>query len=287
MIQQRDLSIISNRLLKENGGRRIPEKTIELDYALGWFLAELAQHAFGDKLAFKGGTALRRCHIGEYRFSEDLDFTLLNDDVKFEQIQVAFEEVASKVKDRTGMDFQFGTPDRTPHRNSHTFTMRFTGPMRAEREFKVDITIAECIVGELERKTVLRTYDVFDFPEGASVKCYSLAEIVVEKLVALTDKQRTQPRDLYDLWYMTAEGHVDISTLATAVAKKLDFRQRSAEGLLEIFKGKKAALERTWKTRLDPQMAEIPEFESVFREVERLIRQSNVFDDALKIQRQV
>jgi hypothetical protein len=35
MIPHRDLSIISNRLLKQNGGRRIPETTIELDYALG------------------------------------------------------------------------------------------------------------------------------------------------------------------------------------------------------------------------------------------------------------
>jgi uncharacterized protein len=74
MIQQRDLSIISNTLLRERGGRRIPDQTIELDYALGWFLAELARHPFNEKLAFKGGTALRRCHIGEYRFSEDLDF---------------------------------------------------------------------------------------------------------------------------------------------------------------------------------------------------------------------
>ena len=220
--------------------------------------------------------------IGEYRFSEDRRFQLLYDDVTFEQIQAAFQEMGSKVKDRTGMDFQFGAVDRTPHRNSHTFSMRFTGPMRSERTFKVDITIAECIVGQLERKPVLRTYDAFDFPEGASVKCYSLDEIAVEKLVALTDKQRTQPRDLYDLWYMTTEGHADIANLASALAQKLDFRQRSAEGLAEVFKNKKITLERTWETRLAPQMAEIPELHSVFREVERLIRQSKVFDLALQ-----
>ncbi len=58
MIQQRDLSIISNALLKERGGRRVPDQAIELDYALGWFLSELAQHPFNENLAFKGGTAL-------------------------------------------------------------------------------------------------------------------------------------------------------------------------------------------------------------------------------------
>lgn len=212
MIPHRDLSIISNRLRKENGGRRIPESTIELDYALGWFLGELGQHPVGDKLAFKGGTALRRCHIGEYRFSEDLDFTLLYDDVTFDQVKAAFEETASKVKDRTGMDFGFDAQDPTPHKNSHTFTMRFTGPMRSERKFKVDITISERIAGDLERCAIIKTYDEFDFPDGASIKAYSLNEIAAEKLVALTDKQRTQPRDLYDTWYLSSEGHVESRT---------------------------------------------------------------------------
>ncbi len=286
MIQQRQLSLISNRLLKENGGRRIPDATIELDYALGWFLSELAKHSFGEKLAFKGGTALRRCHIGEYRFSEDLDFTLLQDDVNFAQIQVAFEEVAAAVRERTGMDFQFLQPDRVQHQNSHTFFMRFTGPMRSERTFKVDITIAERIVVDLESKPVIRTYDEFDFPEGVMLKTYSLAEIAAEKLVALTDKQRTQPRDLYDLWFLSTEGYIDVESLADAVAQKLDFRNRPAKGLEEILKGKKAVLERTWTSRLDPQMAAVPKFDAVFREVERTIRQSDVFGLAAKMQKE-
>lgn len=285
MIPHRDLSIISNRLFKENGGRRIPETTIELDYALGWFLTELSRHSFGAKLTFKGGTALRRCHIGEYRFSEDLDFTLLYDDVTFEQVRKAFEEVASKVKDATGMDFRFDALDPTPHKNSHTFTMAFTGPMRSERRFKVDITISECVVGALQQTPIIRTYVEFDFPDGAFVKAYSLDEIAAEKIVALTDKQRTQPRDLYDLWYLSSEGHVDVATLAHPVAAKLDHRQRSAEGLGDVFMGKEAALKRAWETRLAPQMAAIPEFGMVFREVDRLLRQSEIFETALTLQK--
>jgi predicted nucleotidyltransferase component of viral defense system len=229
---------------------------------------------------------LRRCHIGEYRFSEDLDFTLLYNDVTFEQIRAAFDEVSSKVRDRTGMDFRFDAPDPKSHQNSHTFFMRFTGPMGAERRFKVDITIAECIVGDLERRPVILTYEEYDFPDGASVKAYSLDEIATEKIVALTDKQRTQPRDLYDLWYLSSEGHVDITSLAHAVAAKLDIRQRSAEGLHGVFKDKEAALKRAWETRLSPQMADIPEFGAVFRETDRLFRQSKVFDAALTIQKQ-
>jgi predicted nucleotidyltransferase component of viral defense system len=42
---------------------------------------------------------------------------------------------------------------------------------------------------------------------------YSLNEIAIEKIVALTDPARTEPRDLYDLWHLTVEGRVDLLML--------------------------------------------------------------------------
>ncbi len=41
-------------------------------------------------LAFKGGTALKRCYFGDYRFSEDLDFTLTK--------PVAFDELIKRLE---------------------------------------------------------------------------------------------------------------------------------------------------------------------------------------------
>lgn len=78
MIPQRDLSLLSNRLAKQ-GGRRIPETVLERDYCLSWFLVGLSRSPLRDRLAFKGGTALKKCYFGDYRFSEDLDFTLTID----------------------------------------------------------------------------------------------------------------------------------------------------------------------------------------------------------------
>lgn len=37
-------------------------------------------------MAFKGGTAMKRCYFGDYRFAEDLDFTLI-EEVPFEMIK--------------------------------------------------------------------------------------------------------------------------------------------------------------------------------------------------------
>ena len=76
MIPQRNISLLSNRLAAD-GGRRIREDVLERDYCLAWFLAVLSQSDLKTVLGFKGGTALKRCYFGDYRFSEDLDFTLL------------------------------------------------------------------------------------------------------------------------------------------------------------------------------------------------------------------
>jgi hypothetical protein len=61
MIPQRNLSLLSNRLFREQGGRRIPEAVLQRDYCLAWFLATVATHPLREHLAFKGGTAPRRC----------------------------------------------------------------------------------------------------------------------------------------------------------------------------------------------------------------------------------
>jgi len=58
MISQRNLSVLSNQLYKEHGGRRIPETVLERDYCLTWFLIGLIQSELKDLLIFKGGTGL-------------------------------------------------------------------------------------------------------------------------------------------------------------------------------------------------------------------------------------
>jgi len=39
---------------------------LERDYCIAWFLVGLSRLPLRNKLAFKGGTALRRCHFSEY-----------------------------------------------------------------------------------------------------------------------------------------------------------------------------------------------------------------------------
>ena len=65
--------MISEVEFKENARMlNVPISSIERDYAQSWLLAYLPN------MAFKGGTGIRKAYINNYRFSDDLDFTLLD-----------------------------------------------------------------------------------------------------------------------------------------------------------------------------------------------------------------
>lgn len=187
---------------RREGGRRIPEAVLERDYCLAWFLVGLSRAPLRERLAFKGGTAIKRCYFGDCRFSEDLDFTLI-EEVPFETIRQELEPVFDEARRAAGGVLRYGREDRQRHANSHTFYLAYEGPLpaRPANVVKVDITFRERLVLPLAERPVVRGYDEYeDLPENAVVRVYSLDEIAVEKLVALGDRARNEPRDLYDAW---------------------------------------------------------------------------------------
>src|SRR5208283_5100389 len=64
----------------------------------------MARHPILEEWIFKGGTCLKKCFFETYRFSEDLDFTLLEPDhldVGF--LKQLFEDIAAWVYNESGM----------------------------------------------------------------------------------------------------------------------------------------------------------------------------------------
>lgn len=279
MIPQRNLSLLSNRLARA-GGRRIVESVLERDYCLAWFLVGLSRSALREVLVFKGGTALKRCYFEDYRFSEDLDFTLAVPQ-RLEEILVGLEGVYAEVQRASGIVFRFARSDRKSHQNSHTFYLAYEGPLPVvlPREVKVDITIREQFVRPIESHPVLRGYAEYeDLPENSLICVYSLEEIVVEKIVAFTDKARNEPRDLYDLWCLATDGLVDFATLIPAIESKLAFRGRTREAMSEVLAVKEARYKILWSARLEQQMSILPQFEDVFRVVRRRFREAGLIE---------
>jgi predicted nucleotidyltransferase component of viral defense system len=273
MIPQRNLSLLSNRLARA-GGRRIVESVLERDYCLAWFLVGLSRSPLRETLIFKGGTALKRCYFGDYRFSEDLDFTLARPS-ELDVILGELEAVYAEVRRASGILIRFARADRKSHQNSHTLYVAYEGPLTATspKEVKVDITIREQLVRPVEERPVLRGYEEYaDLPDDALVRAYALEEIAIEKLVAFTDKARNEPRDLYDLWHLTTQGLIDFAALVPELESKLAFRGRTRDAMTAELGGKEARFRKLWSVRLGQQMAMLPPFDEVFRAVRRSLR---------------
>jgi predicted nucleotidyltransferase component of viral defense system len=97
--------------------------------------------------------------------------------------------------------------------------------------------------------------------------CYSLQEILIEKMAALMG--RTEPRDLYDFWYLTEIERLDTAHLKPEFERKArnkghDFRQFE-QRVLE----KEKNLGHAWQRKLQDQVYNLPKFTDVFRESKR------------------
>ena len=275
MISQRNISLLANRLTQE-GGRRIQESVLERDYCLAWFLCALAESDLKPALSFKGGTALKRCYFGDYRFSEDLDFTLTAS-MTFEELRRRLDPVYEAVREASGIVFNFDREDRQQHQNSYTFYLHYVGPLPGGSDVKVDVTLKEKVVYPLAERPILRGYEEFaDLPEDRLIRVYSLEEIATEKTLAIADRARNEPRDLYDLWHLTSNEGIDLGPLAVAMRQKLEFRGQPFEGIVKSIRDKEKRFKALWSARLAYQMTALPPFDEVFRAVVRALRQADL-----------
>ena len=88
---------LRTRLLVARKRLGLPWEALERDYLLSWILAGIAQmEALKETLVFKGGTALKKCYFGDYRFSEDLDFSAVGSFPTGEAMKSAMEETCAK-----------------------------------------------------------------------------------------------------------------------------------------------------------------------------------------------
>ena len=89
MIRSGEVQKIAN----EQGVR---DTQIEKDYVIGWILKGISQNAYlSEHLVFKGGTVLKKIWFEDYRFSEDMDFTLTDKSWNVTQLEAEFNSVCT------------------------------------------------------------------------------------------------------------------------------------------------------------------------------------------------
>lgn len=278
MIEQKKISQISNKT-QQAGNKKVPESVIERDYCLSWFLFGLGQQLeFKRKIIFKGGTALRRCHFEDYRFSEDLDFSL-TEEIDQDVILSEFSKIFTWVKDESGITFEHVRQDPASE-NIYTFYISYIGPLPGSaKEVKVDVTFKEKIITSIQEKKIIKTYEEYtDFIDDIKISVYSLEEVAIEKTCALFSANRNEPRDLYDMYSLITEKGLDISSLRSEIKQKMEFKGAPLQQRQGEFDKKEPRLKKTWETRLSKQMTSLPEYDEVFREVKRAFRKAKLLD---------
>lgn len=249
------------------------EGIIEKDYVIGWVLWGIGSDPdLGAHWAFKGGTSLKKCYIETWRFSEDLDFTVIpGGSYKPEDIEPLIKRVLERVYDESGIDFSI-KPPIFKYTDKYLFTegsIYYRGPRNARTpaRIKLDISGAEKIV----RPTILRdiSHPYSDsLPTPAQVRCYAFEEIFAEKLRAM--EERGRPRDLYDIVLLFR--HRDFQDkpklIKSVLEKKCELKGVSMPTLESIRNAStKGELISEWGNMLGHQLQALPPFEQFWDEL--------------------
>ena len=136
------------------------------------------------------------------------------------------------------------------------------------KSIKIDITRGEKLLFQPIERPIFTSYN--DLEKPFSLFCYPLEEVIVEKLVALMG--RTQPRDLYDIWYLLKENAVELDFLKTEFAEKARHKGHKPENFLSLWQKKTPQFERQWSLYLAHQISNLPEFDGVCRAVNRYFK---------------
>lgn len=257
---------------------RIPEQAVERDYVLTWVLSEIARHpTLGEQAALKGGTAIQKLYFPRWRLSEDLDYTLRTP-WETEPMVDALNDVCTACGRSSGLEVAIASyePRRQDDRlRTLTLYLAYVGPLRRtrrQRELKVDLTADEVIVESPTRLPLRPTYSDESEP-AVDVLTYTLEEILAEKMRTLL--QRTEPRDLYDVWrLLTAhESDIDLFRTKQVFDAKCRFKGLAPETWTRFLTHER--IERfaaAWDRRLGEQVEDLQSLDIVIRHMRRFIR---------------
>lgn len=258
---------------------------LEKDYILSWVLAGISRvDALRDALIFKGGTALKKCYFGDYRFSEDLDFSAVGNIPTGESMEKAIQEACTNavklLEEYAPVEIVCERyTEREPHPGGQeAFNIRTRLPWQRvpHGRVMVEVSIDEPVIKPVQRLPIIHEYGE---PIDDRVLVYSLEEIVAEKLRAILQHveklqtrgwSRSRARDYYDLWRILSAYNekLALSDFALFLREKCAVRRVHFKDTDDFFqKGMLDYVETTWEQWLGPLVPDLPSFQNVMREL--------------------
>lgn len=246
--------------------KQVRSSQIQKDYVITWVLWGISKSNFlKQNLLFKGGTCLKKIYFENYRYSEDLDFTLTIDEIENDKIIAAFEKLFVNVYEESRIIIQLesGTFE-VLESGSVRFNLRFEGTHSSDR-VKVDITRGETIQCGTDYKKVLKGYSDLEEEDDFSIHVYTLKEVLIEKMVALMG--RTIPRDLFDFNHLIEVEGMNLHDIYIEFMLKAEKKGHNPMNFYDKLVNKKEIFKRDWNASLSKQMREedLPDFRELWR----------------------
>ena len=276
---------LRTRLLEARQRTGHLSQVVERDYLLSWILAGISRTpALAGSLVFKGGTALKKCYFGDYRFSEDLDFTGMEGTptgVELEQLVGQGCEAAANMLDEFA-EVEIGCrryTEREPHPGGQeAFDVHATYPWQSQpyTRVRIEITLDEPILWPVEDRVIIHDYEE---PLEAVIQTYSLEEIIAEKLRAILQQTRalrergwarSRARDYYDIWRILRNyrSQLALTDFASMLNEKCVVRDVGYSSPEDFFSQEMLSYVAVrWSDSLGPLVEDLPDYETVIKEL--------------------
>lgn len=252
------------------------DDTVEKDFVLGWTLWGIgSDEKLSNTWVFKGGTCLKKCYIETFRFSEDLDFTVMpGGPITPEEVTPILQAMLVRVATKSGIDFSIAPLQykMRPTGRSAEGKIYYRGPRGAPQaaRIKLDLNADEKVARPTVLRAISHTYPD-KLPEPGVVRCYGFEEVFAEKIRAMGERSR--PRDLYDIvnLFRRPDLRAHPELIREVLVEKCLSKGIAVPTLATVhgseFRGE---LESEWGNMLAHQLPQLPPFQQFWDELPAL-----------------
>jgi predicted nucleotidyltransferase component of viral defense system len=225
---------------------------IEKDFYLNILLSKLNFEEY----IFKGGTCLAKAYLDYFRFSEDLDFTFVNQKLWKGKSTKSIKKICKEKIDafgkqlkNVGFDFKFDKADRNfveigNNNKLVTYKVYYDSILTGKPSFiKIQINFLEKIIfapqtKELNPLVKLSQFakedqvyfgEFLDFYKTIRIKVYNLKEIVTEKFRSILTRKAIKSRDAIDLLFIYQKFKIKPQDFLKETKEKLMYSINSYE----------------------------------------------------------
>ena len=193
-----------------------PLHDAEKDYFLTLAMKLISESHLSNTFVFKGGTSIYHCYLEQLRFSEDLDFTSLDNNIEMKDITKIFVksdnfEIKKKYESKATIKIE---------------KLKYYGVLDVPNNIKVEIDYLQNVLLPPVQKRYQNVWDL-DF----TVSVMDHIEICAEKLRACNDRFRY--RDFYDLYMMVTILNIDVEKAVALVPQKEIRKSFSKNNIIE------------------------------------------------------